>query len=81
MQDICIRQVKGFGRQKNYLDQYGENEYSLAYVPKVEIHVWVDDEHLESVITRIATGTANTVTTHAQHTCKVEGKIETCHAT
>ncbi len=55
VQDICIRQVKGFGRQKNYLDQYGDNEYSLAYVPKVEIHVWVDDENLESVITRIET--------------------------
>lgn len=53
VEDICIRQVNGFGRQKNYLDQYGENEYSLAFVPKVEIHVLVEDDAVESVLTRI----------------------------
>ena len=37
VEEISIREVKGYGRQKNYLDQYGENEYSLAFVPKVEI--------------------------------------------
>ena len=36
VEEISIREVKGYGRQKNYLDQYGENEYSLAFVPKVE---------------------------------------------
>jgi len=51
--EISIREVKGFGRQKNYLDQYGENEYSLAFVPKVEISIWAEDEHFESIIDQI----------------------------
>ena len=51
--EISIREVKGFGRQKKYLDQYGENEYSLAFVPKVEISIWAEDEHVDSIIDRI----------------------------
>ena len=51
--EISIREVKGFGRQKNYLDQYGENEYSLAFVPKVEISIWAEEKHVDSIIDRI----------------------------
>jgi nitrogen regulatory protein PII len=51
--EISIREVKGFGRQKNYLDRYSENEYSLAFVPKIEISVWIADENLEQVIDEI----------------------------
>jgi len=51
--EISIREVKGFGRQKNYLDQYGENEYSLAFVPKVEISIWAEDQHVDSIIDRM----------------------------
>ena len=50
---LSVREVKGYGRQKNYLDQYGENEYSLAYVPKVEISIWAEDAHVDSIIDRI----------------------------
>jgi nitrogen regulatory protein PII len=53
VEEISIREVKGYGRQKNYLDQYGENEYSLAFVPKVEISIWVQDEQVESIIEQI----------------------------
>ena len=53
VEEISIREVKGYGRQKNYLNQYGENEYSLAFVPKVEISIWVHDEHVESIIEQI----------------------------
>ena len=48
--ELSVREVKGFGRQKNYLNRYGENEYSLVYVPKVEISVWVDDAQVESLV-------------------------------
>ncbi len=51
--ELSVREVKGYGRQKNYLDQYGENEYSLAFVPKVEISIWAEDEHVDSIIDRI----------------------------
>jgi nitrogen regulatory protein PII len=53
VEEISIREVKGYGRQKNYLDQYGENEYSLAFVPKVEISIWAHDADVESIIDHI----------------------------
>src|SRR5262245_44896157 len=39
-----VQEAKGYGRQKGYLDRYAGGEYSLAYLPKVEITVWVSDE-------------------------------------
>lgn len=45
-----VREVKGYGRQKNYLDDYAGSEYSLAYLPKVEITLWVDDSRVEEVV-------------------------------
>ena len=53
VEELSVREVKGYGRQKNYLDQYGENEYALAFVPKVEISIWADDQHVDSIIERI----------------------------
>jgi nitrogen regulatory protein P-II 1 len=45
---VC--EVKGYGRQKNYLDEYRGSEYSMAYLPKVEITLWVEDDRLEEVV-------------------------------
>jgi nitrogen regulatory protein PII len=42
-------EVKGYGRQKSYLDEYRGSEYSMAYLPKVEITLWVDDLCAEEV--------------------------------
>ena len=42
-----VREVKGYGRQKSYLDQYGDSEYSLAFLPKVEITLWAEDARVE----------------------------------
>jgi len=48
---IC--EVKGYGRQKSYLDEYRGSEYSLAFLPKVEISLWVDDLRVEEVVRTI----------------------------
>ena len=40
----AVREAKGYGRQKGYLDRYRGSEYSTAYLPKVEITVWATDE-------------------------------------
>jgi nitrogen regulatory protein P-II 1 len=48
---VC--EVKGYGRQKSYLDEYRGSEYSLAYLPKVEITLWVDDLQVEEVLRTI----------------------------
>jgi nitrogen regulatory protein P-II 1 len=45
--------VKGYGRQKSYLDEYSETEYSLAFLPKVEIVLWVDDARVGEVVRKI----------------------------
>jgi nitrogen regulatory protein P-II 1 len=50
---LNVREVKGFGRQKSYLDQYGDSEYSLAFLPKVEITLWVDDARVDEIMRRV----------------------------
>ena len=50
----CVaREVKGYSRQKGYLNQYQGSEYSMAFLPKVEITVCVSDERAEEVTERI----------------------------
>src|SRR4051794_41412079 len=39
-----VREAKGYSRQKGYLDRYAGSEYSMAFLPKVEIAVWVSDQ-------------------------------------
>ena len=53
LEALSVREVKGFGRQKSYLDQYRGSEYSLAFLPKVEISLWVDDARVEEVVHEI----------------------------
>lgn len=48
-----VREAKGYSRQKGYLDRYAGSEYSLAFLPKVEITVWVDDPRADEVADRI----------------------------
>ena len=56
---LTVREVRGYGRQKDYLNQYGETENALAFLPKVEIEVWVDDTRLAEVL-EVIEQTANT---------------------
>jgi nitrogen regulatory protein P-II 1 len=53
LEALNVREVKGYGRQKSYLDQYGDSEYSLAFLPKVEITLWVDDARVEETMRKI----------------------------
>jgi nitrogen regulatory protein PII len=50
---LSVNEVKGYGRQKSYLDQYSETEFALAFLPKVEITLWVDDIYVEETIRKI----------------------------
>ncbi len=52
---ISVTEVKGFGRQKSYLDQYEESEYSEAFLPKVEITLYIDDLRVEEVLEKLVT--------------------------
>lgn len=53
LEAVSVREVKGFGRQKNYLDQYQGSEYSLAFLPKVEINLWVEETRVEEILRKI----------------------------
>ena len=56
--NIClVQEAKGYSRQKGYLERYRGSEYSMAFLPKVEISVWVSDQRLQEVeekITKVA---------------------------
>ena len=54
LEALNVREVKGYGRQKSYLDEYSETEYALAFLPKVEITVWVDDSRVEETVESIS---------------------------
>jgi nitrogen regulatory protein P-II 2 len=53
VRDCVVREAKGYSRQKGYLERYIGSEYSLAFLPKVEIVVWVEDERAEEVAAAI----------------------------
>jgi nitrogen regulatory protein P-II 1 len=53
LEACSVREVKGYGRQKSYLDQYADSEYSLAFLPKVEITMWVDDNRVEEILRKV----------------------------
>ncbi len=50
----AVRDAKGYGRQKGYLSRYMGSEYSMAFLPKVEISVWVNDDKAQAVADHIA---------------------------
>ncbi len=48
-----VREAKGYSRQKGYLDRYVGSEYSMAFLPKVEITAWVPADRLGEVVDRV----------------------------
>ena len=53
LEAVHVREVKGMGQQKSYLDRYTSTEYKATFLPKVEITAWVDDARAEEVISKI----------------------------
>ena len=52
--NVClVQEAKGFSRQKGYLERYRGSEYSMAFLPKVEICVWVSDQRIQEVTEKI----------------------------
>lgn len=49
-----VREAKGYSRQKGYLERYLGSEYSMAFLPKVEITLCVPDEAVEAAVERLA---------------------------
>ena len=53
LEALQVREVKGSGRQKSYLDEYSETEFAQAFLPKVELSMWVDDARASEVIKKV----------------------------
>lgn len=53
LEACSVQEVKGYGRQKSYLDEYSDGEYSLAFLPKVEVTLWVDDARAEETVRKV----------------------------
>jgi nitrogen regulatory protein PII len=49
-----VREAKGYSRQKGYLERYAGSEYSLAFLPKVEITLWIEHDKTDEVSERLA---------------------------
>jgi nitrogen regulatory protein PII len=45
-----VREAMGYGRQKDRLHQYLGSEYNSSFVPKVELSVFVEEQHSAAVI-------------------------------
>ncbi|TWT46478.1 P-II family nitrogen regulator [Botrimarina hoheduenensis] len=53
LEAMWVTEVKGVGKQKSYLDQYTDSEYSEGFLPKVELNLMVDDPRVDEVVERI----------------------------
>ena len=53
LEACTVNEVKGYGRQKSYLDQYAGSEFAMAFLPKVEITLWVDDARVEEIVRKV----------------------------
>ncbi len=50
VQGMTVSEVKGFGRQKGHTELYRGAEYTVDFVPKVEIEVVVPDSQVKGVL-------------------------------
>jgi len=53
LEAVEVREVKGMGRQKSYLNQYTDSEYAEAFLPKVQVTAWVEDSRAEEVVRKL----------------------------
>jgi nitrogen regulatory protein PII len=54
-----VREVMGYGRQKNRLGRYLGSEYNASFLPKVQITLFVEEEQHLAVV-RAIVGQART---------------------
>ena len=54
LEALNVREVKGYGRQNERLQEYNDNEYATAFLPKVEITLWVEETRVDEIIQKIS---------------------------
>jgi nitrogen regulatory protein PII len=67
VEGMTVMEVKGFGRQKGHTEIYRGSEYTVDFLPKMLILIFVSDEKAPSVVECII---------HASKTGKIgDGKV------
>lgn len=54
-----VREAMGYGRQKDRLHHYLGSEYNTSFLPKVELTIFVEEQHVAAAI-RAVVGQART---------------------
>lgn len=50
IQGMTIMEVRGFGRQRGHIEMYQGAEYTLDFVPKMKIEIFVPDKDAPRVV-------------------------------
>ncbi|HLC26936.1 MAG TPA: P-II family nitrogen regulator [bacterium] len=50
IQGMTISEVKGFGRQRGHSELYRGSEYTVDFLPKVKIEIFVSDQLANDVV-------------------------------
>ena len=67
IEGMTVTEVKGFGRQKGHTEIYRGSEYTVDFLPKVQLELALPDELVDRAVETI---------TKAAHTGKIgDGKI------
>lgn len=53
IQGMTLTEVRGFGRQKGYVEIYRGKEYEVRFLPKIKIEIVVADSMVDKVISTI----------------------------
>ena len=56
---MTVTEVKGFGRQKGHTEIYRGSEYTVDFLPKIQLEIVVEDSGVEEVVNAIV-GAAKT---------------------
>ncbi|MEK7414932.1 MAG: P-II family nitrogen regulator [Planctomycetota bacterium] len=49
-EELIAWECRGYGRQKEHLEQYGGHEGSIEFLPKVTIECLIEDERREELV-------------------------------
>ncbi len=53
IQGMTVTEVKGFGRQKGYVEVYRGKEYEVRFLPKIKIEIVIPNTMTEAVVNTI----------------------------
>ena len=53
IQGMTVTDVKGFGRQKGFVEFYRGAEYHIPFIPKIKLEIVVIDDMVEKVLSTI----------------------------